>query len=263
MHRYAKVKSRDLGGLTVLMAQAPVLAAVMWIVFPLPTREMMFMLSLSCLWFGMSASVRELISDRVIWLRERRIGVRPAPYVWSKTYVLGALVGAQCAAFAVMNLVLHPALVTEYGTSVAGFVGVSAVTGLVGMALGLAVSAANSSSEGAVGSLPLLLIPQIAFSGVLLSLRRMSTLAGDLTWWNPARFAYDALLKTGEKLGAPRSRGLDWDAMPLSGTLYNLGFKGDGASDLGLSMLELLSRLGLFAALFLLTALAVVQRRRE
>jgi hypothetical protein len=51
--------------------------------------------------------------------------------------------------------------------------------------------------------------------------------------------------------------------MPLSGTLYNLGFKGDGASDLGLSMLELLSRLGLFAALFLLTALAVVQRRRE
>jgi ABC-type multidrug transport system ATPase subunit len=263
MHRYAKVKSRDLGGLTVLMAQAPVLAAVMWIVFPLPTREMMFMLSLSCLWFGMSASVRELISDRVIWLRERRIGVRPAPYVWSKTYVLGALVGAQCAAFAVMNLVLHPALVTEYGTSVAGFVGVSAVTGLVGMALGLAVSAANSSSEGAVGSLPLLLIPQIAFSGVLLSLRRMSTLAGELTWWNPARFAYDALLKTGEKLGAPRSRGLDWDAMPLSGTLYNLGFKGDGASDLGLSMLELLSRLGLFAALFLLTALAVVQRRRE
>jgi hypothetical protein len=130
------------------------------------------------------------------------------------------------------------------------------------MALGLCVSAVNTSSEGAVGSLPLLLIPQIAFSGVLLSLRRMPLVARELTWWNPARFAYDALLKTGEKLGAPRSRGLDWDAMPLSGTLYNLGFKGDGADDLGLSSQALTSRLLLFAALFLLTALAMVQRRR-
>lgn len=263
MRRYAKVKGRDLGGLAVLLAQAPVLAAVMWIVFPLPTREMMFMLSLSCLWFGMSASVRELISDRVIWLRERRIGVRPAPYLWSKTHVLGALVGAQCAGFALLNLALHPILVSEYGTNVLAFVGVSAVTGFVGMALGLFVSAINSSSEGAVGSLPLLLIPQIAFSGVLLSLRRMPLLASELTWWNPARFAYDALLKTGEKLGAPRSRGLDWEAMPLSGTLYNLGFKGDGASDLGLSSPQLLSRLALFAALFLLASLALVQRRRD
>jgi ABC-type multidrug transport system ATPase subunit len=262
VNRYTRVKGRDVGGLAVLLAQAPVLAGVMWLVFPLPTREMMFMLSLSCMWFGMSAAVRELISDRVIWLRERRIGVRPGAYLWSKTSVLGVLVGSQCAAFAVMNLGLHPTLTSEYGTSTVGFVAVSALTGFVGMALGLCVSAINTSSEGAVGSLPLLLIPQIAFSGVLLSLRRMPLVARELTWWNPARFAYDALLKTGEKLGAPRSRGLDWDAMPLSGTLYNLGFKGDGADDLGLSSQALTSRLLLFAALFLLTALAMVQRRR-
>jgi ABC transport system ATP-binding/permease protein len=261
--RYARVKGRDIGGLAVLVAQAPVLAVVMWTVFPLPTREMMFMLSLSCLWFGMSAAVRELISDRVIWLRERRIGVRPAPYLASKISVLGALVGAQCAGFALLNLLLHPSLTGEYGTSVLAFVGVSAVTGFVGMALGLAVSGMNTSSEGAVGSLPLLLIPQIAFSGVLLSLRRMPLVARELSWWNPARFAYDALLKTGDKLGAPRSRGLDWDSTPLTGTLYNLGFKGDGADDMGLSSLALLTRLSLFTALFLLAALAVVHRRRD
>ncbi len=263
VRRYGKVKLRDLGGLAVLVAQAPVLALVMRIVFPLPTREMMFMLSLSCMWFGMSAAVRELISDRVIWLRERRIGVRPAPYVASKVGVLGALVSAQCAGFALLNLLLHPILVSTYGYGITGFVLVSAFTGLVGMALGLLVSAINSSSEGAVGSLPLLLIPQIAFSGILLSLNRMPPLAFQLTNWNPARFAYDALLKTGNQLGAPRSRGLDWDAMQLTGTLYNLGFKGSGADDMGLGIPALTLRLSLFAAAFLLVALLMVTRRRE
>ncbi|GDX83234.1 hypothetical protein LBMAG42_50450 [Deltaproteobacteria bacterium] len=263
IRRYARVKSRDIGGLAVLVAQAPVLAIVMKIVFPQPTREMIFMLSLSCMWFGMSAAVRELISDRVIWLRERRIGVRPAPYVWSKVHVLGVLVSAQCAGFALLNLALHPMLVTEFGFDVVAFTAVSALTGVVGMALGLLVSAINASSEGAVGSLPLLLIPQIAFSGVLLSLKRMPSLASELTWWNPARFAFDALVKTGEKLGAPRSRGLDWEAMQLSGTLYNLGFKGDAASDMGLSIPTLVLRLSLFAVLFLLATLGIVQRRRE
>ena len=160
--------------------------------------------------------------------------------------VLGVLVAAQCAVFACLNLAMHPILVTEYGFSIFSFVAVAAFTGFVGMALGLLVSAVNASSEGAVGSLPLLLIPQIAFSGVLLSLSRMPWLAKELTWWNPARFAFDALVKTGEKLGAPRSRGLDWEAMQLSGTLYNLGFKGDAAADMGLPLVALLVRLALF-----------------
>ena len=68
----------------------------MWIVFqeegvPVPT-ESMFMLALSCLWFGMSAAVRELISDQVIFRRERRVGVGVLPYVLSKVVVLGAMV---------------------------------------------------------------------------------------------------------------------------------------------------------------------------
>ncbi|MBM4368674.1 MAG: ATP-binding cassette domain-containing protein [Deltaproteobacteria bacterium] len=263
VRRYLKVKRRDLGGLAVLLMQAPILALVMKIVFPHPTREMLFMLSLSCLWFGMSAAVRELISDRVIWLRERRIGVRPGPYVWSKTYVLGGLVTVQCAVFALLNLALHAEFLREYGFGLLDFTGICALTGFVGMSLGLLVSAVNVSSEGAVGTLPLLLIPQIAFSGILLSLRRMPALARELAWWNPARFAYDALIKTGERLGAPQSRGMDWDAMPLNGTLYNLGFKGDGADDFGLSMPQLVGRLALFSVLFLLGALGSVQRRRE
>ena len=60
-----------------------------------PTESMIFMMALSCLWFGMSAAVRELISDQVIFRRERRVGVGVLPYVLSKVCVLGVIVAAQ------------------------------------------------------------------------------------------------------------------------------------------------------------------------
>jgi hypothetical protein len=204
-----------------------------------------------------------LLSDRVIWLRERRIGVRPLPYLSSKVYVLGALVCGQCVAFALLNMALHPILLTEFGFQPLEFMAIAALTGFTGMALGLCISAINVSSEGAVGMLPLLLIPQIAFSGILLSLARMPDIARKLTQLNPARFAFDALIKTGEKLGAPRARGLDWDTMPLSGTLYNLGLKGDGADDFGMGIGALCGRLLLFCAVFLGAAFFAIRRRRE
>ena len=101
-HRYARVKLRDRTGMLVIALQPPFLAAVMAAVFYdgenqiwAPTYAMIFMLSLSCLWFGMSASVRELISDQVIFRRERRVGVLTAPYVGSKVIVLGVLTALQ------------------------------------------------------------------------------------------------------------------------------------------------------------------------
>ena len=58
MARYLRVKTRDRTGLAVLAVQPVVLAAVMALVFTVPTTLMLFMLALSCMWFGMSASVR-------------------------------------------------------------------------------------------------------------------------------------------------------------------------------------------------------------
>jgi hypothetical protein len=73
--RYARTKLRDTTGLLVLAAQPPVLAGGMAIVYPGVAAGTIFMLTLSCLWFGLFAGVRELISDRIVWRRERRLGV--------------------------------------------------------------------------------------------------------------------------------------------------------------------------------------------
>jgi hypothetical protein len=144
--RYTKVKLRDQTGMAVLAAQPPLLALVMWIVFPKPTTALMFMVGLSCLWFGMSASVRELITDRVIWLRERRVGVGVGPYLFSKVVVLGVLSTLQCVVFS--GLLYWALGMSDYGYDLVRLASVGMLTGLVGMSLGLLVSGCWTSSEG-------------------------------------------------------------------------------------------------------------------
>jgi hypothetical protein len=256
--RYMKVKCRDSTGMAVLAAQPPLLAAVMWVVFPKPTTALMFMLALSCLWFGMSASVRELITDRVIWLRERRVGVGVVPYLASKVVVLGALVGVQCLAFT--GLLYWTLGMADYGFSLGQLGAVAVLTGCVGMTLGLLVSASWTSSEAAVGTLPLLLIPQITFSSIMVSVRSMSELAQFCSWFTVQRYAFDAVIKCGDELAYFKYG--QWQRQGVRGFLYELGLKqSSDADDLGLSLEQLYACLGGFSILFLVSAAGLVWAR--
>jgi ABC transport system ATP-binding/permease protein len=258
LSRYAKVKTRDRTGMVVLAAQPPLLAAVMWLVFPKPTTALMFMLALSCLWFGMSASVRELISDRVIWLRERRVGVGVLPYMFSKVAVLGMLATLQCVVFtALLFSVLD---MGDYGYDLVRLSTVCTMTGLVGMSLGLLVSASWTSSEAAVGTLPLLLIPQITLSSIMVSVRSMGELAQLCSWFTVQRYAFDAVIKCGDELAYFKYG--QWQRQRVRGFLYELGLKDSSkAEDLGLSLEQLYLALGGFTVLFLLVTTALVWAR--
>ena len=263
LRRYLKVKLRDRVGFWVLAAQPPFLALVMTVVFPRPTPSMLFMLALSCLWFGMSVAVRELLSDRVIWRRERRVGVGVIPYVASKALVLTAIAVVQCTFLALLNYSSHS--LWECGFHPLVFAAISSLAGVVGVALGLLMSASFSSSEAAVGTLPLLLIPQIAFSSILVSLRHMEPLARALSWLNPQRYAFDALLKSGQTIAEPPRYGLEWkDPIPLTGPLYEYGLKGSSVDDMGLTLPTLVMVLSGFTLLLgAATILQIHRRDRE
>ncbi|MFZ5482437.1 MAG: ATP-binding cassette domain-containing protein [Myxococcota bacterium] len=261
VRRYWRVKVRDRTGLWVLAAQPPFLALVMAVVFPRPTTQMIFMLSLSCLWFGMSLSVRELINDRVVWRRERRVGVGVLPYVGSKLAVLGTLVVAQCAFLSSLDWLMFR--LWDYGFNPVALSAVCALTGLVGMTLGLAVSSIFTSSEAAVGTLPLLLIPQITFSSLLVGIRDMSGFARLFTWIDPQRYAFDATLKVGAKLEKATRVPGEWTTQTITGPLYELGLKGADASDMGLSLVALCAALVGFCALFGGVAFVRVWSREE
>lgn len=245
--RYARVKYRDRLGAAVLVVQPILLAVVMWIVFPVPTPPAMFMLCLSSLWFGMSSSVRELISDRPIWRRERRVGARLLPYLGAKAFVLGGVVLVQCV-YLVVFLFL-PFQLGDHGFSLFRLALVQGLTGLAGMALGLLVSASVSSSEAAVGTLPLLLVPQITFSAIMVPLRWMGPVAKFFTWLTIQRYSFNAALVAGTHLEKPSVIPGQWERYSMNGPLYELGFKSAEADDMGISIWALCLALGLFILL--------------
>lgn len=258
--RYIKTKLRDRGGLMVLLAQAPILALAMRVVFPVPDHAMMFVLVLSALWFGASGSVRELISDRTIWRREARVGLRPVPYVASKVSVLGGLVFVQCGMLAM--LIWGSFGLWGYGVNPAAIVGVATGTGLVGMALGLMLSALFNSSEGAVGTLPLVLIPQITFGGLIVKLKEMDPAAWSVAHATITRYAYEAAIKTAENLDGPIVYGKRKN-LTVDGVLFDIGMRTNDAYDHGLPILGICGVLFGFAAVFLVVATLATARARE
>ena len=276
--RYAQVKTRDVGGLAVLLAQAPILALAMWVVFDGPDSAAMFMLALSSLWFGASAAVRELIADRTIWRREARVGLSSLSYLASKVTVLGTIVSIQCITLAAMTFFLlgmggstevgfgDGKELTSWGFSVVSLSGITTLTGLVGMSMGLLISSIFSSSEAAVGTLPLLLIPQITFGGLLVRLKLMGPLAKGFSWLIFTRYSFEAMMKTGDYFNevSTSGGGNERRATALQGMLYRLGFKATAeADDHGLPMEYLVSALGASAVIMLLFTWLFVHRSRE
>ncbi|MCB9663871.1 MAG: ATP-binding cassette domain-containing protein [Alphaproteobacteria bacterium] len=260
--RYALVKSRDTVGTGVLLAQAPLLALAFAVVFPFPDGGTLFVAVLSALWFGASAAVRELISDRAIWRREARVGVGVIPWVASKVAVLAVLVSIQCL---LLVGVLHTALgMGAYGFSLPALAAVATAVGLTGLGIGLLLSATFASSEAAVGSLPLVLIPQIAFGGLLVKVKEMGTLAKALTWLMVTRFGFEAALKTGDKVAMQSSKGIGGSEMQMRGYLWELGFRTTtNMDDMGLTWPELLGALGLFGGACLVGATILTARARD
>ena len=259
--RYARTKLRDTTGLLVLAAQPPVLAGGMAIVYPGVAAGTIFMLTLSCLWFGLFAGVRELISDRIVWRRERRLGVGVLPYVGSKVLVLGVITAIQ--SLAMVGLSWATINYADNGFSFPMLLGVCTLTSWVGLGLGLLVSACWTSSEAAVGTLPILLVPQILFSTILVSLRHMDPVSQLLTWITVQRYALDAGLKCGKTFEQASNISSEWERRDISGALYQLGLKPLDPNDMGLPLGFLVLMLGAWAIVFLTTATGVVWSRKD
>lgn len=168
--RYAEVLWRDRSNLLILLGQAPIIAFLTYLAVNAdsPRDFLYFILSLVPVWFGSSIAAREIIRERPIYKRERMVNLNLLPYVGSKLGVLTVIVVLQCLLlfgtlklFTVFGLLKLPTLYAGLPHLL-----IMALTGMVGVALGLLVSACVKTSEMATSLVPLLLIPQILFCGL-------------------------------------------------------------------------------------------------
>jgi hypothetical protein len=190
--RYLETLTRDARNAWLLVAQAPLIAGLIGlsllygpsdVAYTKPKNTILFLLALVAVWFGCSNAVRELVKERPIYLRERMVNLRIVPYLASKAAVLGAIALAQCVLF----LVILDAWFGIPGRFVL-LLAAMALASLVGILLGLALSALTATADRAMTLLPILLIPQVLFTvpAVQMDMKGPAGIVARAmpTWWS-------------------------------------------------------------------------------
>jgi ABC-type multidrug transport system ATPase subunit len=173
--RYARIQLADWRTYTVLFGQC--LLAALLLVFLFGdlesdkysnpdfrgprTGNLLFLLSISCLWFGCNNSAKEIVKEREIYLRERNVNLFPASYYTSKIAFLW-IVSLLQAGFLLAAV--------RYWTPLSGnFWGQALVLVILectGVTLGLLISVVSPSNDFAATCVPIALLPQIILAGV-------------------------------------------------------------------------------------------------
>jgi ABC-type multidrug transport system ATPase subunit len=147
---------------------------------------------------GTACSIRELVKERPIYVRERAAGLSSGGYLFSKVLLLGAISVAQSVIIVLLGLAgrrLPPQGVVLHSAPLIELLIAIAVLALASMCLGLLVSAFVSTSEKAMPFLVMLTMAQIILSGGVLPLAGMNGLA-QLSWIAPARWGFAACAST-------------------------------------------------------------------
>ena len=140
---------------------------------------------------GMSATIRELVDERDIFLREKAVGLRSGSYLMAKTIVLAVLVTVQS------SLMVGVALTLNDGPTEAVLLGNPALeltfccwaTAFTCGLLGLAVSAYVSSSEQVMPVLVVTIMGQLVLAGGVIPVAGRKVFE-QLSWFMPARWGY-------------------------------------------------------------------------
>jgi ABC-type multidrug transport system ATPase subunit len=188
---------------------------------PALALRVLFVFTCAALWVGLSSAVQEIVKEAAIYLRERLVNLGLFPYITSKVFILSSLAVLQTLLMAGVIFLgfksPEPELISwPLGLGITTF-----LTLFTSFSLGLLVSAIVKNSSQANSALPLLLLPQIIFSGVLFDLKGIaSTISGfTISRWSIG--AYGALVD----INGLVPKGPDGKPLP------NLPFKGDSVYD--------------------------------
>ena len=152
--RYLDIILRDRKNTGILLLQAPLIAFFITIATSnLSSR--LFMMALAALWFGCNNSAREICKELQLYRRERMVNLSILPYLCSKFVILFVLVVLQCL---VLALLTPHQFFQAYWPLL--------LCGLAGVAMGLFVSSIVDSPDKAIALVPIILIPQVLFSGI-------------------------------------------------------------------------------------------------
>jgi ABC transport system ATP-binding/permease protein len=193
LRRYASVWMGDYPSLLAMLGQVLVVGLLLAMLFgdldelKIPadrarrTVNLLFLLAVSSYWFGCNNAAKEIVKERIIFVRERDRNLRVVSYYLSKWLLLVLFSCAQAALLmGVVQLLCHPP--GDGGLELLLLV----VLASAGVSLGLLISTISTSEEMAITLIPMAVIPQIILSGAISPLEGASktlAMAAVSTYW--------------------------------------------------------------------------------
>ena len=161
-------------------------------------QQIMVLLTMGSIFMGLTLTIRELVAERPIYMREKAVGLSPFAYVLSKCVSGGLLLLIQCLIMVGITAGLkgmpeHPMMM---GSGLVETFFICYLTGMTSLALGLALSSFARTSEQVMPMLVITMMGALVFSGALFELTD-----GVLKWLSmisPSRWAMALAAQTAD-----------------------------------------------------------------
>jgi ABC transport system ATP-binding/permease protein len=204
LRRAVAILRGDRRNAIILAAQGPVIAFLMLVVFgagkldqskgvSTGASSVLLALVLSVVFVGAAGSVREIVKERPILLREQAVGVSTAAYVAAKVTLQGTLVLVQAVVIVVFTLIRQggPDKGLFLFGSATEILAAVFLAGLGAVALGLLISAVVTSADKAMTLLPVALFLQLLLAGVIVPVSTIGI--QQLSWLVGSQWGLDAV----------------------------------------------------------------------
>jgi ABC transport system ATP-binding/permease protein len=202
-------------------------------------QKVLFIMAFATVLFGCINGTREIVKEAAIYSRERAVNLGILPYMFSKIVVLGMLCLFQSAVLVLIvqlgeplkQGIIMPPVIETYITV--------ALTALAGLMIGLAISAIAPNNDRAISFVPIILLPQVIFSGAIIPLKDWFTQIMASIF--PTRWAMVALGSSiglhADKIGGDKLFGNDFT---YHSTLFSIYSQADALHRLLISWVALI-----------------------
>jgi len=155
-----------------------------------------FLLVAAAIWFGIMGSCKEIVTEQPLLKRESRSYLFLFPYLSAKLFVLAIILLVQTG---LLSLMVVPLLLVLSWMDVLSIWLILWVAAFVSASLGLFISSIVSSYRAALTLVPLLMIPQLLFGGLLrpqvdLDENMWSSVTNALSTVTIQRWAFESIL---------------------------------------------------------------------
>ncbi len=189
-------------------------------------QKVLFIMAFTAVLFGSVNAAREIVKEAPIYRRERAVNLGIIPYMFSKIVVLTLLCLLQTAMLVIIVSIVEPFHQGIFLPAILEVYITMALTALAGLMVGLTVSAVAPNNDRAMSFIPIILIPQVIFSGTVFAFKDWFTQLLSMAFaarWSMAALGSSIGLHS-DKIGGDKLFGDDYT---YHGTLFSIYSQAD------------------------------------